>query len=113
MILFFPNDQFVAFLTLLVTVLLPVVVGLVTKASTSSGVKAVLLAVLAAVTGVASALIQAGDEGVDLYPLLLSAISVFVIAVASHYGLWKPVGASAAAQNTLVKDDPAGYQLEG
>lgn len=106
MIFFSPNDQLVAFLTLLVTVLLPVLVGLVTKVSTSGAVKAVLLAVLSAVTGVASALIQANDAGksVDLYPLALSAVSVFVVAVATHYGLWKPTQVSAAAQNTLIKD---------
>lgn len=106
MTLFNPSDELVAFLTLLVTVLLPVMVGLVTKASTSSSVKAVLLAVLSAVTGVASALIQANDAGksVDLYPLALSAVSVFVVAVATHYGLWKPTEVSATAQSMLVKD---------
>lgn len=100
MLWFAPSDQLVAFLTLCVTVLLPVLVGLVTKASTSSGTKAVLLAVLSAITGVASALIQANDAGrdVDLYPLALSAVSVFVVAVASHYGLWKPTLVSAKAQ---------------
>lgn len=98
--LFNPSDQLVAFLTLLVTVLLPVLVGLVTKAATSGGVKAVLLAVLSAVTGVASALIQANDAdvSVDLYPLALAAVSVFVIAVATHYGLWKPTLVSAKVQ---------------
>jgi hypothetical protein len=106
MTLFNPSDQLVAFLTLCVTVLLPVLVGLVTKASTSGSVKAVLLAALSAVTGVSSALIQANDsgQGVDLYPLALSAVSVFVVAVATHYGLWKPTEVSAAAQSALVKD---------
>lgn len=106
MTLFSPSNEFVAFLTLLVTVLLPVLVGLVTKASTSSSVKALLLAGLSAVTGVAGSLIQANEAGrsVDLYPLALSAVSVFVIAVASHFGLWKPTEVSAAAQNALVKD---------
>lgn len=113
MILFQPNDQFVAFLTLLVTVLLPVAVGLVTKASTSGAAKAVLLALLSAFTGVASALIQANQTGepVDLYMLALSAVSVFVIAVATHYGLWKPTTVSAKAQDSLNKDAPA--QIEG
>lgn len=106
MTLFNPSDQLVAFLTLCVTVLLPVLVGLVTKVSTSSAVKAVLLALLSAVTGVASALIQANDadRAVDLYPLALSAVSVFVVAVATHYGLWKPTAVSAKAQNSLVTD---------
>lgn len=106
MLLFNPSDQLIAFLTLCVTVLLPVLVGLVTKASTSSALKAVLLAVLSAITGVASALIQANEDdlSVDLYPLALSAVSVFVIAVAIHYGLWKPTLVTAAAQNSLNRD---------
>lgn len=106
MVLFNPSNELVAFLTLLVTVLLPVLVGLVTKVSTSSSVKALLLAALSAVTGVASALIQANEAGrsVDLYPLALSAVSVFVVAVATHYGLWKPTYVTAAAQNRLVTD---------
>ena len=84
MILFNPSNELVAFLTLLVTVLLPVLVGLVTKVSTSGTVKALWLAGLSAVTGVASALIQANEAGtsVDLYPLALAAVSVFVVAVA-------------------------------
>lgn len=102
MIWFDPSDQLVAALTLLVTVLLPVLVGLVTKATTSPGAKAVLLAVLSAITGVASALIQA-EGAVDLYPLALNAISVFVIAVATYYGLWKPTTVAAKAQASLVK----------
>jgi hypothetical protein len=106
MIWFAPSDQLVAFLTLCITVLLPVVVGLVTKASWSGGVKAGLLALLSAVTGVASALIQANDANVsvDLYPLAISAVSVFVVAVASHYGLWKPTLVSDKAQSMLVTD---------
>lgn len=106
MIWFTPSDQLVAFLTLCVTVLLPVLVGLVTKQSTSSGIKAVLLAILSAITGVASALIQANnaDVSVDLYPLAISAVSVFVIAVAAHYGLWKPTSVSEKAQGSVVVD---------
>ena len=106
MFLFNPSNELVRFLTLCVTVLLPVLVGLVTKVSTSSAAKAIWLAVLSAVTGVAAALIQANDMGVsvDLYPLALSAVSVFVVAVATHYGLWKPTEVSAAVQNVLVKD---------
>lgn len=106
MFLFSPGDELVAFLTLCVTVLLPVLVGLVTKVSTSGATKAVLLALLSAVTGVASALIQANenDVSVDLYRLLLSAVSVFVVAVAVHYGLWKPTTVTAKAQNSLVTD---------
>lgn len=107
MILFNPSDQLVAFLTLCVTVLLPVLVGLVTKASTSSGVKALLLAFLSAVTGIASALIQANNDNVDvdLYRLFLASVSVFVVAVALHYGLWKPTAVSATVQGVLVTDN--------
>jgi len=103
MILFSPNDQTVAFISLCVTILLPVLVGLVTKASTSGGFKAILLAALSAVTGIGSVLI-ATDGPVDLYPLFLASVGTFVIAVATYYGLWKPTTVTAKAQSALISD---------
>lgn len=86
---------------LLVSTVLPLLVGLVTKTVTSAGVKAVLLAGLALVTSLLTELGVAVTEGVayDLGKGLLLALPTFLIAVGLHYGLWKPVGASEAAQN--------------
>lgn len=89
---------------LLVSTVLPLLVGLVTTKVTHGGVKAVLLAGLALVTSLLTELGVAVSNGVtyDIGQGLLLAIPTFLIAVGMHYGFWKPVGASAAAQNTLI-----------
>lgn len=101
-------------LTLLVSVILPIVVGLVTTKVTSSNAKALLLLVLALVTSVVSNWIAAVQSGTafDLWNALFTFGSVFLIGVATHYGLWKPTGTAAAAQSILIKSpattaDPA------
>lgn len=94
---------------LIVAVLLPIGVGLVTNKVTSSGKKAVLLAGLTLVTSVFTQLGDAiaSSSAFDLGMALLATIPAFAISVATHYGLWKPTGVSAAAQDidaiTLVE----------
>lgn len=93
-----------AVIQLLVATILPILVGLVTTRVTSSGRKAWLLALLALVTSV---LIGWGNaintnEVFDIGASLIAAIPTFAIAVATHYGLWKPTGIAGTAQDTLV-----------
>lgn len=90
---------------LLVSTVLPLLVGLVTTRVTHGGLKAALLAGLALVTSLLTELGVAVTSGVtyDLGQGLLLAIPAFLIAVGMHYGLWKPVGASTAAQEVLIK----------
>lgn len=85
---------------LIVSTVLPLLVGLVTKVTTNAGVKAVLLAGLAALTGLGTELLAAINSGTsyDLGTGLLVALGAFLIAVGMHFGIWKPVGASTAAQ---------------
>lgn len=90
----------------LVAFISPILVGLLTKQSWHPGMKAVLLALIAAVTSIG---VEALDAHADGSPFALSVVFTnalvgFTIAVASHFGLWKPTGASAGAQATLVKD---------
>lgn len=85
---------------LLVSTVLPILVGLVTKATTHPGVKAILLAGLSAVDGLGSQALAAHSHGVD-YDLgqgLLLAFTAFIVAVAMHYGLWRPTTVSAKVQ---------------
>lgn len=88
----------------LVSTVLPIVVGLVTTKVTNSGLKAVLLAGLAAITGLLTELLNSINAGVpyDLGLGLVLALTAFIIAVALHYGLWKPTTVSAKAQDVLV-----------
>lgn len=96
----------------LVSTVLPLLVGLVTTKVTSGGLKAVLLAALAAATGLLTELLAAVNAGVayDLGNGLVLALTSFLIAVALHYGLWKPTTLSAKAQSVLVtaKQDSSG-----
>lgn len=83
-----------------VAFVLPVLVGLVTKQVTHAGVKAALLAGLTLVSSVLVGLGEAlaAGEVFNLGSALLAALPAFVVAVASHYGLWKPTGVSARVQ---------------
>lgn len=82
-------------------VILPVLVGLVTTRVTHGGVKAGLLAVLSVATNV---LTELGDSLVngtvyDLGAALVAGLGTFIVAVALHYGLFKPTGVSERAQS--------------
>ena len=79
---------------------LPLLVGLVTSRVTSGGTKAVLLAGLSVVSALLTEAVSAWDAGAayDLGQGLISALPVFVTAVAMHYGIWKPTGLSSRLQ---------------
>jgi hypothetical protein len=79
-------------LTLLVNTVLPILVGLVTTRMTGSRAQAVLLALLTAITGFVSEWLEAGLDAFDLKSALFTWITGFVVAVATHYGLWRPTG---------------------
>lgn len=89
-------------------VLMPLVVGLVTKQLTPGATKAWLLAGLTLVASLLSQLGTAigGNVPFDVGLALISAIPAFTISVASYYGLWKPTGVGAAAQDVDVTTLP-------
>jgi len=89
-------------ITLLVTVILPLLVGLVTTRETNSSRKAVYLAILAAVTGFGSELLEAISSGTtyDAAGGLFTAVTALVVAIALHFGIYKPTGAASALQAT-------------
>ena len=99
----------VQMLTLAVGTVLPVLVALVTTKVTDPGVKGVLLATLAAVTAFAGEALTAAQGGTvfDLGRAGVMALGVWVVAVATHFGLWKPtqVSAGAAEKGRTVKGD--------
>lgn len=88
-------------LGLLISVALPVLVGLVTTRVTSAGTKAVLLLALSTVNGL---LVEVANPGpaFDLGTAAVLALVAFATGVLAHFGLWKPVGLSAKAQNSLI-----------
>lgn len=88
-------------LSLFVGTVLPILVGLVTTKATHPGTKAVLLALLSAVSGLLTEYLAAGD-GFNWTTAGLTWLSTFMIAVATHFGLWKPTGITAAVQSIGV-----------
>jgi len=88
-------------LGLLISVVLPVLVGLVTTRVTHAGTKAVLLLALTAANGFLVELANPGP-GWDAGTALVLTLVSFGVATLSHFGLWKPTGVSARAQDTLV-----------
>ncbi|QSM01241.1 membrane protein [Microbacterium phage NoodlelyBoi] len=91
---------------MIVSVVLPLLVGLATTRITASGVRATVLALLAAVTGLLTELGNALTAGVtyNLGMGLVFALASFLVAVGMHFGIYKPTGASTAAQNALGGD---------
>lgn len=83
--------------SLLVGTVLPVLVGLVTRSSTSNGLKAILLAAFSAISGFATEVLESGDD-FQMSTALITALGTFLVGVATHFGLWKPTGVSAKAQ---------------
>jgi len=86
--------------TLLSAVVFPLLVGLVTKRATNPGRKAVLLAALSVLISLCTELAGALEAGTayNLGTALLTGLGAFLVAVAMHYGLWKPTGVAEKLQ---------------
>lgn len=98
-------------LSLVVGIILPILVGIVTTRATHSGVKAVLLALLAAVSGFGAELLDALTTSAhfDAGAAVLSWLGTFLVAVATHFGFWKPTGTSRYMQANVGR---TGYVIE-
>lgn len=84
---------------LVVSTVLPLLVGLVTTRLTPSSRQALLLAGLAILS---SGLTELGESiaagtAFDFGVWLVGAVGSFVVAVAVHYGYWKPTGVTDKA----------------
>lgn len=102
----FDPNSISGLISLIIAVLLPLVVGLITTRATSPGVKAVLLLIFAAVKSFLEGWLAARSAHIDFafVPVAISTVVNLAIAVVAHFGLLKPTGATAAAQNSLIKD---------
>jgi hypothetical protein len=83
----------------------PLLVGLATTRLTDGGKKALALAGLSVATSIVTELgaaLQAGQE-YNLGHALVIGVASFLIAVATHYGLWRPTGVAVTAQDMLVR----------
>lgn len=87
-------------LQLVAGTILLLIVGLVTTRVTSPGVKAVLLAALSVIVPLVSEVAHAlqTNRPYDLGSALALAFGTFLVAVGTHFGLWKPTGVSYHVQ---------------
>lgn len=83
-------------LGLLITFVLPLLVGVVTTHVTNSNVQAVLLLLFSAGNGFLTEYTAPHPDGYSVTNALVFAGVGFVMAVAAHFGLWKPTGVSRA-----------------
>lgn len=87
-------------LSMLVGILLPILVAVVTTRLTHPGAKAMLLALLSAVSGILGEYL-AHPSGFDWRVAGLAWLGTFLVAVATHYGLWKPTGVASYVQTNV------------
>lgn len=82
--------------------------ALVTTKDTSPAQKVIYLAFLSLVTGLLSQPLAAINAGIpyNLFAGLIQGIGAFHVAVALHFGLWKPTGVSAAVQLSAHRGTP-------
>lgn len=97
------NLPTVYWLGLLASVVLPVLVGLVTTRVVHAGVKAVLLLALSTASGFVVEFAGPHDAGYSVGTAAVLALVSFGTGVLSHFGLWKPVGVAAKAQDAFTK----------
>lgn len=93
-------------LNVVVSLFLPLLVGVLTKASWNGNLKAVLLLLIAAVSAGVSQLIL--DGSFDDWKMILGQTAInWLVAVATHFHLWKPTGAAATVADIGVTDSHA------
>lgn len=87
--------------------ILPLLVGLVTTRARSAGRKALLLAALSVLTSLLTELIGALQTATvyNLGLALILGLGTFIVAVATHYGLLKPIGVSTTTQGSSRSAD--------
>lgn len=96
-------------LTFVINVGLPIVVAAVTSRFADGAVKALVLLGLSALSGLLVGVLAAVNAGqaVDWSHVLFTAAVGYVMAVASHFGLWKPV-ALTGSNGVIQMKAPAG-----
>jgi predicted Na+-dependent transporter len=96
-------------LSLAINVLLPIVVALVTSRVAGGAVKALVLLVLSALASYLVAILASVEAGtaVDWSQTTFTALVGLVVAVSSHFGVWKPTGLTGA-DGVIQTKAPAG-----
>jgi hypothetical protein len=94
------------YLEIILSAVLPLIVAVVTKQLAAGWVKTGVLIVLSVATGVVSQL-AANDGTFVLGHMLADAGLALLVAVAAHFGVWKPIGLTGSA-GALARIVPGG-----
>lgn len=86
---------------LLITFGLPLLVGVVTTHVTNSSLQAVLLLAFSSANGFLVEMTAPHPDGYSIGSAVVFALVGFVMAVASHFGLWKPTGVTRVLQTKV------------
>ena len=87
-------------ISMLVSTVLPILVAIVTTKLTHSGAKAIVLALLAGVSSILTEWL-ATPEGFNWVVWGILYFQQFLVAVATHFGLWKPTGVAETVQGNV------------
>ena len=82
----------------LLGLVIPFLVAIVTKKVASSGLKGVLNLVLSAIAG-STVYLVAADGGYDVQGFVNATMNVFIVSIATYYGVTKPTGLTETVQN--------------
>lgn len=85
-------------LQFVVATVLPLLVGIVTTKVTAPNIKAIVLAGLALISGVLTEILNAliSQTPYDLGAGLASFVTIFIVSIAMHFGVWSRPGADGA-----------------
>lgn len=102
-----------------INVVLPILVAILSSRLATGALKSVLLLALSAVTGYLISWLAAIDNAVpfDFSQASFTALLGFVVAVAAHFGFWKPAGVTGsdgAIQAAIPRGlgDPGRHELD-
>lgn len=88
-------------LGLVITFVLPLLVGVVTTHVTNPSLQAVLLLAFSTANGFLVELTGPHPAGYNVGSAVVFSLVGFVMAVAAHFGLWKPTGLAATVQKRV------------
>lgn len=101
------NIDWILVLQFVLATLLPLAVGIVTTRVTAPNVKAVVLAFFALLAGIGTEIVNAliAEQAYDIGAGLFRFGTIFVVAVATHFGVWSRPNADGVSISARVQEN--------
>jgi hypothetical protein len=91
------NTSDTQLIALVCGIIIPILVGVLAKSTAAAGLKAILNAMMSGLGGLIATVVPGSFQW---KPFLVAVASTWVVSIATHFGLYKPVGVSAAVQSS-------------